>query len=112
MSGDWRRPKVTTPSEDQHIKVAEVVWASDPDASWLTAFRGFSGYHQLEETPGQTQNSLQRIRFGTPQEEPESFVKRGMVGNTLLGLLLLQLDHRQLAEDGWMMHKYICRRHN
>lgn len=61
MSGDWRRPKVTTPSEDQHIKVAEVVWASDPDASWLTAFRGFSGYHQLEETPGQTQNSLQRI---------------------------------------------------
>lgn len=64
MSGDWRRPKVTTPSEDHHIKVAEVVWASDPDASWLTAFRGFLAGGSPGADPELTaeNKSLERLR--------------------------------------------------
>lgn len=112
MSGDWRRPKVTTPSEDQHIKVAEVVWASDPDASWLTAFRGFFRLPPAGGSPGADPELTAENKIWNTSGRARKLCEERAVGNTLLSLLLLQLDHRQLAEDGWMMHKYICRRHN
>ena len=85
--------KATAPLHQK--EPVEVVQVSDKDASWVPSTGGFLGTSKWQETPRQTQNTLERlhISFGLrtpldPRGELENIAGERNVWTTSLNLQL------------------------